>query len=83
MQKTFGLDCFVTGQKKVANKTLLSCEKTGKQLLLSRNHGAHAHKIIYPLTVNANLRTKVKRIRIGYESDLIRLCTCPIHIRLV
>ena len=44
----------------------------------ARDQGARSH----PHSVNANFRTEVKWIRIGCESDRIRLCTYPIHIRI-
>ena len=84
MPKTFGSDFIVTGQKKkLLTKALEDCEKKEKRSLLARDHGARSYKIIYPLSVNAKFRTEVKQIRIGCESDSIRLCTYPIHIRLV
>ena len=82
--KTFGSDCIVTGQKKnCKQKRSNTAKRRKKRMLLARDHGARARKIIYPLSVNANFRTEVKRVRIGCESDRIRLCIYPIHIRLV
>ena len=43
------------------------CEKKGKRSLLARDHGLRAHKVIYPLNVNANFRT------IKSEADLNRM----------
>ena len=85
MLETFGSDCIITGQRKLLTKVFKDCEKKQKQPLLARDDVVRAHNIIYPrpLSVNAKFRAEVKRIRIGCESDRVRLCTYPIHIRLV
>ena len=62
MPELFGFDCIVTGQRKLLTKVFEDCKKKRKQPLLARDHGARAHKVLYPLSVNANFRTEVRRI---------------------
>ena len=60
----FGSDYIVTGEK-VASTGVRRNPKEGKTTASRKDHRVRKHKVIYPVSVKANFRTEVKRIRSG------------------